>query len=84
VFVTFRELTAELVLWADLVAAIDPRDPERELYLYPPHRGAGAPSPRALLVVLDAHRRDEQVRDLRGRLAELHPATGSDLRGPAT
>jgi hypothetical protein len=80
VFVTFAQLTPALLLAADVVAAVDPRDPSRELPLYPPPCAATAASQltvRVLLVVLDAHWRDEQVSHLRARLAQLRPLAPS-------
>jgi hypothetical protein len=72
VILPFVLLTNLLLDSADLVAAVDPADPARELRLGPPRRIPGTGETlRVLQVVLDPHRRDEQVRAIRDRLAFL-------------
>jgi hypothetical protein len=76
VLVAFDLITSSHLLSADVVAAIDPRDPDRELPLYPPAVSLPAAterSVRVLRVVVDSHRRDEQVRYLRDWFAAARP-----------
>jgi hypothetical protein len=87
VIVPFAQLTNFLLTSADQEVALDPADPDRELPLGPPRRIATTGETlRVLQVVLDPHRRDEQVRDLRARLAvlrEIRQPPRSSLDSPA-
>jgi hypothetical protein len=77
VLVAFALITRTHLLSADVVAAVDPRDPDRELPLYPvavsprPATGSGL---RVLRVVVDPRHRDEQIRYLRDWLVAARPA----------
>lgn len=87
--VAFDMITSWHLLRADVVAAIDPRNPDRELPLYPASacpRPATGRTLRILRVVVDPRRRDEQVRYLRDWFAAARPnrpAEKAPLFGPA-
>jgi hypothetical protein len=72
----FSQVTVLQLLAADEVVAVDLRDPARELVIRRAVRGERPPEEtvRVLVVVVDPHRRDEQVSELRNRLAGLHPS----------
>lgn len=75
--VTFADVTREVLLSADVVVAVDPRDPGRELALYPPPWAAARPATRTArvpVVALDPGLRDEQAGRLRRVLAALRPS----------
>jgi hypothetical protein len=85
VLVAFDLITSTQLLSADVVAAVDPRDPDRELSLYPAAADRRPPTGEALRilrVVVDPRRRDEQVRYLRDWLASAR-ATRKALLGAA-
>jgi hypothetical protein len=78
VFVTFAQLTHELLLSADVIVAVDPRDPSLQLPIFPPPHSevsAAVGTVRILLVAIDPAWRDEQVSELRSRLSAIRPAS---------
>src|SRR5262249_19691185 len=79
--VAFDMITSTQLLSADMVAAIDPRNPDQELPLYPAaasqHSIIGR-TLRVLRVVVDPRHRDEQVRYLRSWFASARPSRQTD------
>jgi hypothetical protein len=77
----FHQLTSAHLLTADVVVAFDGRDPARELTIRAPRpagRALAGGRGRVLRVMIDACWRDEQVRALRTRLANLRQAGVAD------
>jgi hypothetical protein len=81
VFVTFAQLTHELLVSADVIVAVDARDASLQLPIYPPPHlevWTAVRTDRVLVVAIDPAWRDEQVRELRSRLAAIRPMRGAD------
>jgi hypothetical protein len=76
----FHQLTTAHLLAADVVVAFDGRDPSAELTIRPPRQAGRGPTGGRVTVVrvmVDACWRDEQVRALRTRLANLRQVGGA-------